>query len=521
MKRSTWLTLAAFVLLLGLWFAKSRPHKVDAPPPLSVDGYIGNVGIEEARTLGQKQPAPYTHIALTRTDGKGGKQLIELDKQDTAKLPEAKPDAKTPPPEAVWLAKRTVDGKTTTWKAQGFRATSMAEQLQRSIRSNFAVKIEAKTAAEYGLDPDHAIDVELTGGGKPAVKLRIGLLQKAEKDGDATTWVADPARPDVAYQLTGRDLRTAFDISWNDLRDRQLLTLDVPAVDRLELERPGQTPQRIVVTRPPLGSDKNAERPWTIAEPAGVRAGDIDDWLKALERLSAAEFVATSEEAVRSSGLDTPDAAKLTIANDRETIVVVFGKSDESRPNKETWVRVVGRDEVYRVGSYQRDQVLLSLAQIQDRHLWAGRTAKDLQSFTISGPNGHFKADHGAHGWQATAAEEPADPSKIAAYLETVAALKVDLNAQLPDEAAMDNPQWSIRWTFLDGIQRVILSKEVAGNVYGKLSTADGATSLFKLTAWNAKQLAKQPSDFAAHSSPSGAADSDHAPALAPPVRAP
>ena len=147
MKRSTWLTLAAFVLLLGLWFARTRPHKVDAPPPLSVDGYIGNVAIEEARTLGQKQPAPYTHIALTRTDGKGGKQLIELDKQDVPKLPEAKPDAKTPPPEAAWLAKRTVDGKTTTWKAQGFRATSMAEQLQRSIRSNFAVRMDAKSAA--------------------------------------------------------------------------------------------------------------------------------------------------------------------------------------------------------------------------------------------------------------------------------------------------------------------------------------------------------------------------------------
>ena len=500
MTRSTWITLAVFALLLGLWFVQSRPRTVDTPAPLSIDGYIGNVGIEEARTLGQKQPPPYTRITVTRADAQGGKEVIELTKDD-APVPPPTAGDKTPPPDAKWLAKRTVGGKTTTWKAQGFRATTMAEQLQRSIRSNFAVRIGSKLAEEYGLDAQHALDVTLAGDDKPAVKLRVGLLQKAEKDGEATTWLADPTRPDVAYQVAGRDLRTAFDVSWNELRDRQLLTLDPASVDRLELRRPGQTPERIVVTRPPLTADKaqQAAREWTIAEPPGVPAGDIEEWLKAIERLSAAEFVAAGDPALANSGLEEATAATLTITNTSRTTTLTFGNEDPKRPNKETWLRVVGRDEAYRISSFQRDQVLLTLAQLRDRHLLAGKSAKDLQSFVVTGPTGRFSATRSGDGWNTTVTNSAVDVQKITAFIDAAAALKVDFVMDLSEATAHEGPKWTIQLTFSNGVQRVTLFDGVNDNVYGQLLGRDGEPQFFKLPARTAKQLQKQPADFIVH----------------------
>lgn len=499
MRRSTWITLAIFLLLLGVWLVLGRQKTSDAPPPLSVDGYIGNVGLEEARTLGQKQPAPYTHIVIQRQLD-GGPEKVELDRVDTPTVPPPEADAKTPPPEPKWQLKRTFGGKTVTWKAQGFRATTMVEQLQRSIRSDFAVRVPQKGLEEYGLDAKHAIDVELSGGGKSA-KFRVGLLQKTERDGQPATWVQDPARADVAYHLSDRDLRTAFDFTWNDLRDRQLLTLDMAKVDKLELTRPGEKVAKIVVQRPALeaGKTREAGDGWQIVQPEGVRTGDIGEWLKAIERLSAAEFVATSDPTAKQSGLDDPNAAQVKITSGTDSVTLTFGKSDESRPNKEVWLKMAHTDELYRVGSYQRDQVLLSIDQLRDRRLFQDHALKDLNSFEISGANGKFGAKRAGDAWSATAGQ-PVDPAKVTDFLSNAEKAKVDFTLDAP---RTDEPEWTLLFHFGDKIQgtettqKVTLGKEVDGQVHGQLGPPHGPFQTFKLASWAAKQLQKQATDFA------------------------
>ena len=94
MKRSTWITLCVFVLLLGLYFVQTRHSAPTAPPPLSIDGYIGNVSEQEARSEAKDKPSPVTRIVLKR---KG--EVVELNRQAAEPpKPDAKPDAKPAAP---------------------------------------------------------------------------------------------------------------------------------------------------------------------------------------------------------------------------------------------------------------------------------------------------------------------------------------------------------------------------------------------------------------------------------------
>lgn len=503
MKRSTLIMLAVLAALLAVYFVAARKPQSDAPPPLSIDGYIGNVSEQEARSAVNARTPPVTHIVLKRKD-----EEIVLDRVQAPDPPlkeGEKPKEGAPPPaEAKWVAKRTYKGKTTEAKVQAFRAQTMSETFARSIRSTYSVPVTPAQLAEYGLDPDHAVDVELTVDGKP-IKLRLGQLDKAEQAIESNTWVANPALPGVAYQVAQRDLRTSFDVSWSDLRDRSVLTLDLPKVERIEIENPADPKvKKVVAVRSPLAADKKdrpAEEGWAIQEPAGTVPGDTGDWLKAIERFSVSEFLDPADLAAKKvdTGLDDPNfAARVTVVAGKDKTVLTFGRTDESKPNKETYARIEGRDEVYLVAGYSRDQIVQTLDQLRDRRLLGLRKGKDVTAFTLTGPRGKVHANRNGGAWVVAEPAQRTHAKAIEDFLADLDTMKVDFLAEEATASnGLDAPEWTLQLQIGAETLAIQLGKEVDGNTYGRSGAAAGAGQTWKLGSWNAGRLKKSAADFA------------------------
>ncbi len=508
MKRNTWIMLGVLALLLAVWGIRSqRSAPNTAPPPLDIEGYIGNVSEQDARSQAKDKPAPITRIVIQRADEQF---TLERSAESKPAKPVEGDKPAEPMQEAKWKIVRTAHGKSTEAKAQAFRAQSMSETLQRTIRSNYALPVKADQLAEYGLDPAHALDVQLTLP-KQTVKLRIGHLDKGQDIDSSTTWVMDPARPDVVYQVVGRDLRTSFDVTWSDLREKGLLALELAAVDRLTIENPADPKaKKVVVQRPPLPPEakkepaegekkaRDANEGWILVEPTGMRVGDVGDWLRAIERLSAEEFLDAAEVAKKGTDTGLQDAAtavRLTIAVGGKNTLITLGKQDEK---KRTYVSVEGRDELYLVPSFNRDQVVQTLDQLRDRRLLGATPVKNIQGFTLRGSDGEVEAVRKATKWSLVRPELPAADAAIQDYLKDLEGTKVEFaEPPTPSAVGFDAPVATLTVGLTAGPETIVLGKEIDGNTWGRLTWPDGRVETFKLTSWNAKRLVKKPTDFA------------------------
>lgn len=500
MKRSSWIAVGVFAVLLAAWLAKGMKSPPTGPVPLSIDGYMGAISDDEMRAQTKDKLSPVKQLTVKTQDS----ELI------LAQVPQDPPAAATPdkadagkPLEAKWSAKLVRKGRSSEAKAMPYRANAMAELFGRSIRSTFSREIKDSDKAEFGLDNAQAIDVEAQWSGR-SVKLRIGKLDKGSEGAEPTTWVQDPARPTVVYQVAGRDLRSPFETRWSDLRDRNLLVLDLGAIDKLELENPDDPRAvRFSLGRPPLssGGKRDAGEGWAITAPAGYEVGDVGEWLRNVERLSAADFVDPADAVERNlaTGLDDPKiAAKLTITAGNSKTVLVFGAVDTSSEAKDVWMRIQGRDELYKIASYSRDQVLARFDQLRQRALFGGAKTKDATEVRVVGPTGELALRRSGGIWQ-LASGQVAAASAVDSFLGDLDGVQVDFAADAtPGSAGLLAPEWILRLTLPNGAtMSVELSKEIDGHVFGSLLGAAGRGDIFKLQAWNAGKLRKTSADFA------------------------
>lgn len=499
MKRSSWIALGVFAVLLAAWLAKGMKSAPTAPTPLSIDGYIGAVSDAEMRAQTKDKRPPVEQLTIKTKDGEV--QISQLPADPPAAVTPDKAEA--PAAEAKWSAKRLYKGRSSEAKATPYRAAAMAEVFARSIRSTFSREIKPGELAEFGLDPAQAIEVQARLSGRN-VALRIGKLDKGSDGAEPTTWVQDPARPGVVYQVAGRDLRSPFEVSWSDLRDRSLLTLDLAAVDTLEVHNPAD-PRAVdfVLRRPALaaGAKRDAGQDWAIASPAGYAVGDVAEWLRSIERLSASEFVDPSDAAERkiATGLDdAKTSAKLVISSGSNKLTLVFGAADASSEAKDVWMRIDGRDELYKVASYSRDQVLARFDQLRDRHVLGSVKAKDAVQLQWRGPDGEFALRRAEGHWQFASGEAASD-SAVDSFLGELDGMQVDFAADAtPGSAGLDAAEWRLQLSLPSGQSAVLaLSKERDGHVLGALQAAGTSGDVFKLQAWNAGKLRKKVSDFA------------------------
>lgn len=486
MKRSTYAILAVLAALGVVWAVQNRQVTPDAPAPLTLDGLVTAPDAETARNLLRESPPK----AMTLTLRRPGDEAIVL---------EAAPLAEGVTPEKLaerdFTASRTVSGATTKAKATGWKAAAMVEVFAAPLRSTFAQTLAAKDAADFGLDAAQAIEVEAKLDGK-SFRIRIGAAMKAEGSSETSTWLQAPDRPDVVFQVAGQNLREPFAVAWSDLRERQILAIDPGKVHKITLDNPAG--ERVVVERPPLavGQTRDGNEGWQLREPAGLTAGNVGEWVNALKNLSANQFVDAKE--ARDTGLDSPDAVRLTIEDGALTELTV-GSPVAGVSGEQVWLRVKQGEQVgyMHIAKFSRDQIVRRAAQVRDRRLAGDLLESSVQKLLLRGPKGRFAAFRQASGWQA----QPADgltfvPETIATYVTEALQVQVDYGPTATP-TGLDQPEWTLQFTTNIDTVEVVLSKEAGGSVFGQVIRGGKRGEAFSLATWSADKLRKEASHFA------------------------
>lgn len=495
MNRSTLIALVTLVVLGGAWLAlESGDGPAAGPPPLAIDGFIGDVTENAARAAMKDQASPYTRYVVQRGEGADAETwtLTKLEGEDNDK------------PE--WQVVRERAGTTSTSRAQRFRVDQLHAIFARPVHSSFSTPIGEGDRAEFGLAPAHRIRLEASAPGQD-VKLVVGAVVEGSgrNPGGAadsvSTWVQHADRPDVAYQIAGRDLRKPLDVPFKDVRARKVLDIDKAKVDTLTVRPNAPDAKEIRLKRAawqaPADGDKERASGdgWTFEAPANTPVGPVGTWLDALERLSASgiEDPGADGKAPAESGLDGPEATVITIrAGDASTELVVGPVPKEG----DAWLRVEGEPLLFRLPKWAHGQIVKKLSDLKRQTPLEPGALADATAVavTVAGKEA-WRASKGEQGWVVRGSAGPirTDSGAVEQWLTDVAAAQVawtpDTNAE---DAGLGNPSRVLRFTLPGGELTWKLGGEAGDKVYGQVDSGE----LFAMTSWNRKKLEKTAEDF-------------------------
>jgi hypothetical protein len=178
--------------------------------------------------------------------------------------------------------------------------------------------------------------------------------------------------------------------------------------------------------------------------------------------------------------------------------VIDFGSSDESRPTRDVWLRIQGRDEWVLVPSYVRDQAVVTVDQLRDRRLLGDIKAKDANAFSIQAGAVQLRALRGGAGWNLTLPPLATSTPAVESYLSELETTKVEfVKDRQPADVGLASPTWEITLQFEGTSSTVALGTTQDGSTFGQVTSGGVPGELFKLTSWNADKLKKKAQDFA------------------------
>ncbi len=497
MSRSTIAIVAIFAALLVAWLLTQGEDAVQEIPPLVVQGYLkGDISLQDIKVLNKDEESPYTRFELER-DGE----------RFTLALKPGQASAK--PAERKWLATRTKGGKTIEAAGESYRVKMINQLLARPFRSSYAFVAKPEDLAEYGLDSSQAVQL-VAEAPERKVALIIGKSEKSEDESAMSTWVQDPARKDVVYQVTGHDLRTEAAVGWKDVRDRKILSINLAAIDKVELVNPRAPAGRgqLVASRPALTDEqrkqldegkkweevRKSDDGWKIDSPTGFAAGDIGSWLESTERMSMTEtFELVDDKPPADAGLnDDKRTVTIVLHEGTRKTVVRLGDRTPKGDQQDIYVGVEGDSLAYSVASWSSDQIIKDVDTLRDlRLLGAGKAADAIAIRIDSASAPVFQARKESAGWTSTDIE--LDPKGVEDWLRDLDSTRVEFRTG-KDLASLglDKPATRIALTFADGVLTLSVSPRMGDKTYGRVGEGDP----FELQSWNADRLHRTGRDF-------------------------
>lgn len=300
-------------------------------------------------------------------------------------------------------------------------------------------KVDEGNLEAYGVDDQHALRAELyTGGAEPALAVIVG-----KSAGPDSAFVRLPGSDTVYRAAVGA--RSRFERPAGEWRDRTLVDLPREQVQSLVIER-ADTTLRFTRGAPRSAGADGKPRPgaWSL-EGAEFPIDDqgVELMVNALCKLRAGEIHAPTYEA----GFAEPAAVATLTAADGTSHRIVLGSRADPRA---AWVKVSGRDDVFRVQPKVRTALLLELPALRDLSLARfDRQEVDSASWTEGGLTIAVQWRPESLGWVVTQpANVEVDQKAIAAAIGQLAELRA---VGLAPDAAFTPSGVQARLTLRDG----------------------------------------------------------------------
>ncbi|MEY3011979.1 MAG: hypothetical protein RIT45_714 [Pseudomonadota bacterium] len=494
MNRSTLAVVVVFVALLAVWLLRDATPEAPEIPPLVVEGYLeGEISLQDIKVLNKDEASPYRRYVLERN---GERMVLEQLAGEESKKPS----------ERKWSATRTKGGQ--TWKASGetYRVKMLAQILARPFRSTYAFRAKPEELGDFGLDEAEAVLLNAEAPDRK-VALRIGKVDKTDET-NPSTWVQNPAHPEVVYQIAGHDLRSESAVGWKDVRERKILSIRLPEIDHLTIRNPRAPAgrQEVHASRPPLSDElrakldggakvedvRKSEDGWSIDEPKGYAAGDIGSWLESIERMAMTETYDTEGGAYpEGSGLDaTAGTVHIELSGGGKTYHVRIGSKAPKGDQGDIYASVDGDSIVYSVANWSAEQVIKDLDSLRELRLLGGRAPDGCTSVQIEWPEGRFETTRGEAGWTARGVE--LDPANVDDFLRDLGNARVTFaSATDPKSVGLDAPDRRITVRCGEDTLSIVVKRQ-GDKTWGRIGDGD----VFTLQSWNADQLMKQARDF-------------------------
>jgi hypothetical protein len=421
MNRSVAILLGAVVVLGALAMYSTWEDARPAPKSLSIAGFATTAQLEAEKNRGmldprEEIPSPVDEILIERAG-----ETIHL--------------------------KRTGSGKDSTWallkpvtaQATRFQVNKMVNLFKAPTRSIYSTTASDAELSLYDLEPARRISVTLKAGGEvwEGASLVIGKVAKSESETSEQgakndTWVMRASEPGTVYRVAGKDLRSAFEVQFTDLRDKAIFGLKAEDLVRRE----GTSPDGTVIVlsgRPtvapaaPEGARVTpAKTLWSLTKPAGYEADDsVSSLARSFAGVRTREFV-DPKDAPKDVLTGKVWKLKGTTADGESAELTVADEDGD-----QVFARASGVAELLKIDRYTAKNLKKRLADVRHRGV-IEVDAGAIESLTFA-PEGEkpYGVKKGASGWSYTKGKGRADIESLLKGLTTIKASRYARPAEM------------------------------------------------------------------------------------------
>jgi hypothetical protein len=358
--------------------------------------------------------------------------------------------------------------------------------------------LRAERVADYG-----ATDLKKYGLDVPSATVTLVL----EKDGKPVTHIlkfgapVDPKAPDGDRyaQVEGSKVIAVLPrMIAKRLLDEPLKYRDKTLVKRLA------EPDRVTMERGDRAGDKKvvftkADGNWKLTAPvtADAEHADMEDYLNALYKLRADEWVAEKPKDLKEYGLDKPEITWKFFAGDKEVLSLLIGKRDST--DQRCYAKLGNSDMVFLL---EPQVTARATAEYRKRSLWTGFDAAQVDSLTISGEGGSFTLRKTAGSWQVDGKpEQKVKAETVTEMLGALANLKVerfvaDKDAPM-DLYGLSKPRRTIVAQTSGGMKQELQLGNLEGGSKRAYARLPGKTEVFVLSEVDTAKLDRDPKALA------------------------